>query len=378
MAGREEMLEAARALVPVLRERARETELRRRVPDETIRDFQEAGLFKALQPACYGGCEADMATYFDVVLTLSAADGAAGWVYSVLCVQTWALSLLDPLASKEVWGVDPSTLMSSASAPRSGYVDKTADGYRIEGQFGFSSGCHHGSWVFIFGVARNAPEEGLCALLVPRSEYEIVDNWNVMGLCGTGSCDVVVDANVPAYRSHNLAKRGSSISDALVYQMPFLSLFSHAAVVPLVGIAQGALDDYLTFQKDRVTLLGSKVAAEPTTQIRVAESAAALDAARLSLSRSCADLTAAAKSGMFPAKLLARVDRDRVLATRHAIDAVDRIFATAGARALSLENPIQRAFRDVHAGAAHPASLPDPALATYGAQAFGIETSPFH
>jgi len=191
MADRDELLASARALLPALRKRARETELLRRVPDETIRDLQAAGLFKVLQPACYGGYEADMATFFDVVMTLSTADASVGWVYSVLSIQGWGLPQMDPLASKEVWGSDPSTLVSSATAPRSGYIDKTEDGYRIEGQFGFSSGCHHGSWVFVFGAPRNAPEEGPTGFLVPRRDYEILDNWNVMGLCGTGSCDVV-------------------------------------------------------------------------------------------------------------------------------------------------------------------------------------------
>jgi len=92
MTGREELVDAARALGPVLRERSRETEILRRIPDETIDDLQAAGLFKVLQPACYGGEEADLATSYEVTLTLSAADGSVGWVYSVLLVQTWAVS----------------------------------------------------------------------------------------------------------------------------------------------------------------------------------------------------------------------------------------------------------------------------------------------
>jgi 3-hydroxy-9,10-secoandrosta-1,3,5(10)-triene-9,17-dione monooxygenase len=291
MVDREKLVGAARELVPVLRERARKTEQQRRVPDETIGDLQDAGLFKVLQPGCYGGYEADLATYFEVVLALSAADGSVGWVYSVLLVQTWALSLMDPQASQEVWGRDPSTLMSSASAPRSGYIDKVPDGYRIAGQFGFSSGCHHASWLFVLGLPRNAPEEGFTAFLVPGRDFEIVDNWNVMGLCGTGSCDVVVDALVPAYRAHRIAQAGSAISDAAVYRVPFMVVFPHAATLPVVGTAQGALDDYVASQKERITLFGSRVAGEPSTQIGVAESAADLDAARLSLFRNFADIS---------------------------------------------------------------------------------------
>jgi len=379
MTGREELVDAARALGPVLRERSRETEILRRIPDETIDDLQAASLFKVLQPACYGGEEADLATSYEVTLTLSAADGSVGWVYSVLLVQTWAVSLMDPAASKEVWGSDPSALISSAVAPRSGYIDKVADGYRIEAQFGFSSGCHHAAWVFVFGVPRNAPEEGFSAFLVPRRDYEIVDNWHVMGLCGTGSCDVAIDSTVPPHRVHSVVKTGSEVSDAPIYQLPFFQIFPLAAIIPLVGTAQGALDEYLIQQRDRARVTGGTVGSEPSSQIRVAESAADLDAARLTLFRNCAEMTQVAISrDPFPPELLARVTRDQVLASRFAVRAVDRVFANAGARALSLDNPIQRAWRDVHAGAAHPASLPDPGLAAYGAQAFGVDPTSAH
>jgi 3-hydroxy-9,10-secoandrosta-1,3,5(10)-triene-9,17-dione monooxygenase len=379
MADRDALLAAARGLGPVLRERARDTELLRRISDETMADLQAAGLFQVLQAKCYGGDEADLGTFWDVVLALSEADGSVGWVYSVLLVQTWVVSLMDPLAGNEVWGSDPSALISSAVAPRSGYIDKVADGYRIDGQFGFSSGCHHGSWAFILGVARNAPEDGLLGFLVPRRDYEIIDNWHVMGLCGTGSCDLVVESAVPMHRVHSVMKVGSAVSDAAIYNLPFFTVFPHAATVPLVGMAQGGLDEYLVQQKNRVRLTGGSVGSEPSSQIRVAESAADLDAARSSLFRTADDMTSAALSGGgFAPELLARVNRDQVLASRYAVSAIDRIFANAGAKALSLDNPIQRAWRDVHAGAAHPASVPDTHLAAYGALAFGVDPTVSH
>ena len=215
--------------------------------------------------------------------------------------------------------------------------------------------------------------------MVPGCDYEIIDNWNVMGLRGTGSCDVTVDATVPPHRVHRVAKTGSALSDAPVYRVPFMTVFPHAATVPVVGAAQGALDDYVRIQKDRMTIAGTKIAADPSTQIRVAESAADLDAARLSLFRNFADITdAAIAGGDYPADLLARIDRDQVLATRRAVSAVDRVFANAGAGALSLDNPIQRAWRDVHAGAAHFAAVPEGKLGAYGAMTFGLDPRAAH
>ena len=158
-----------------------------------------------------------------------------------------------------------------------------------------------------------------------------------------------------------------------------MTIFPHAATVPLVGIAHGALDDYLTLQKERITLLGGTAASQPSTQIRVAESATDLDAARLSLFRNFEEMSGAAiAGGHYTPELLARTDRDQVLATRRAVAAVDRVFANAGAGALSLDSPIQRAWRDVHAGAAHFAAVPDGKLAAYGANAFGFPPTAAH
>jgi len=369
----DDLVAAARKLGPGLRERARETENLRRIPDETIAELHAAGLFRVLQPARYGGVEANPATFADVVMALSSADASVGWVYGVLGVHIWMTALLPEPTIEEVWGDDPSTLVAAATFPREGGVDKVEGGYRVAGRFGFASGCHHAGWSAIIGGVRNEPEAGFVGFLMPRKDYEIVDNWHVMGMCGTGSCDLAADTVVPDHRVIHLTASGSSVSDAALYRLPFLTLFSHSAMFPLLGIAEGALDDYIAGQRDRVTLFGSNVAADMSTQVQVAESAAEIDAARLAVRRNLADLMSVAEAGGTPSlELLARADRDQILAARHAVAAVDRIFATSGGRALSLDNPLQRAWRDIHAGAAHAGNQPNFRLAGYGAQAFGL------
>lgn len=367
-----DLVRSACELGPTLQARGRSTEQLRRIPDETIGDLQAAGLFKLLQPACYGGYETDISTFHDVVMALAAADASVGWTFSVLSVQTWLLSLMDPRASEEVWGDDPTTLTSSAT-PLTGYIEKVGGGYRISGRFGFSSGCQHASWILVFGLPRNAPDGGAHGFLVPGSDYRIEDSWYSMGLCGTGSCDVVIDALVPSYRAHPMSKYGSPLSEAPVYKLPCMIMYSHTPTLPVIGTAQGALDHYVASQKERVNALGVKVSTDPAAQIRVAESTADLNAARLALARNFADMTRLAVArDTFPPELMARADRDQILAIRRAVTAVDRLFATIGARALNLDNPVQRAWRDVHAGAAHPVSLPDSRLAAHGALAFGL------
>ena len=267
-----------------------------------------------------------------------------------------------------MWGDDPTALIGTAAPCRDGTIERTAEGYHVTGRFGFSSGCHHASWVIVAGVVQG--KRSPVFLLVPKGDFEIDDNWHVMGLCGTGSCDLVFDTDVPPYRLVD-HRGGCPVSDAPLYRLPFWSLFAHAVTVPLIGAAQGALDDYVANQRDRVRLFGGAAAAEPATHTRVAESAAELDAASTALARNAAAITAAAAGGRdLPPELVARLDRDQVIAVRQAVAAIDRLFADAGARALDLDRPLQRAWRDVHAGAAHGSNHPDAKLAAFGARAF--------
>ena len=374
--GTEELAATAASLLPTLRERARATEQLRRVPDDTMRELKASGLLRVLQPARYGGYEADPLTYFEIASMLSAADASAGWVYGVMVIHTWALAQRSPQLMDEVWGDDPDTLMVSSPLCKQGGIDKVEGGYRVTGRYGFASGCHHASWALIAGLVRNSPEDGYISLAVPKADFEIVDNWHVMGLCGTGSCDLAVDAFVPTYRAATpiTPRVDINVAPSPVYRLPYQSMFSASVTVPLLGAAQGALDEYLSTQRERVRLFRGSVAAEPATQARVAESAADLDAARLCLYQSFADMLGIASQGApLPVDLVARANRDQVLAVQRAVAAVDRVFANAGGRAISLDNPLQRAWRDIHAGAAHAANHPDNKLAAYGARAFGLE-----
>jgi 3-hydroxy-9,10-secoandrosta-1,3,5(10)-triene-9,17-dione monooxygenase len=373
-------VERARELAPGLRERARATEEERRVPAATIAELREAGLFRLLQPSSCGGAEADPLDYIDAVLALSAADASVGWVYSVLTSHAWVASYFPEQTIEEVWGQDPDTLIATTTLARGGSIEKVGSGYRVRGRFGFSSGCHHSSWVLIFGVAANAPEEGRIWCLVPRSDWEIDDNWHVMGLCGTGSCDLVFDAEVPDHRSIAQDATGSPVSEAPLYRLPLFSIFAYAPALPIIGAAQGALECFVDSQRDRVDLLGARPAADPFVQAAVAEADHVLTTARANLRRNLDELLCLVAGGQAPPldlmKLMGRMELDRVLAVREAVAAVDHLFAHAGGRALSLESPMQRAWRDVHAGAAHAANQVSPRLLMSGASAFGLSAPP--
>ena len=367
-------LDKARSLAPVLRERAFATEEARRISDETIAELKEAGLFRILQPARFGGFELDPQVFLEVGMIISAACGSTGWVYSVIAVHNWQLGLMPEQAQEDVWGSDQDTLICSSYTPR-GNVEIVDGGYRLSGRWSFSSGCDHAQWAILGGAATD--EAGnvrrLC-FLVPRSDYVIDDVWRVVGLRGTGSNDVVVtDAFVPEHRTHDF-RSGSVTSDSPIYQLPFGPVFTFGIAAPLLGAAQGALDDHIAWTAERVRITrGVRVAEEPFSQARVAEAAGELDGARLQLKRDLDEMMALARDEKdIPVEIRARARLDQVRATQLAISAVDRVFQNSGGRVLHELNPIQRAWRDIHAGAQHNSNVPEPMLMAYGAMSFGL------
>ena len=149
-----EFIDRARALVPSVRARARQAEQLRRLPEETFREFQDAGLFRALQPARFGGFELDPASFYEAVIALGTACASSAWVLAVLGVHQWHIALFPPRAQEEVWGQDPGAVASS-SYPPTGKVERVAGGFRLSGRWSFSSGCDYTDWALLGGVVRS-------------------------------------------------------------------------------------------------------------------------------------------------------------------------------------------------------------------------------
>ena len=202
----ETYLARVRSLLPALRERADRAERLRRLPDETFADFQDAGLFRCLQPKRYGGYELDPGTLYQAVMEVGTVCGSSAWILGVIGVHNWHLALFEPGAQDDVWGKDTSIQISTSLAP-TGSVERADGGFRLRGRWPFSSGCDFCHWAVLGGVvpplAKDAPPD-VRTFLVPRSDYVIDDTWHAVGLCGTGSKDLLVDgAFVPEYRTHS-------------------------------------------------------------------------------------------------------------------------------------------------------------------------------
>jgi 3-hydroxy-9,10-secoandrosta-1,3,5(10)-triene-9,17-dione monooxygenase len=381
----DEYLGRVRDLVPAVRERASRTEQLRRMPDETFADFQEAGLFRALQPKRYGGYELDPGIFYQAVAEVAAACGSSGWVLGVLGVHNWHLAIMPPQAQQDVWGDDDSIQLSTSLAP-TGTVERVDGGFRLSGRWSFSSGCDFCQWAVLGGTA--PPAEGASArppdarvFLVPREDYRIEDNWHVIGLCGSGSKDLVVDgAFVPEYRTHSyqdafdLKHPGCAINDAPLYRLPFALIFRYGITSPAIGAAQGALDAFCEQTGRRVNVMDqSRAAEDPFTQQRLADSAAEIAAAHERMLGNFAAMMALVRAGRdIPLEQRARYRWDAGKAIAWSVAAVDRLFEASGGRALFLDSPIQRAWRDVHAMRAHAGNSPEKSAIVFARSELGL------
>lgn len=382
-----DLVARAEALQPTLRERAPRCAELRRVPDETIADFQEAGFFRMLQPKRWGGLEVDPETFFEVQMAVAAACPSSAWVLGVVAVHSWQLALFDDQAQQDVWSDDRSTLISSSYAPV-GKVTRADGGFRISGRWSFSSGSDHCGWVFLGGFA--PVDEGsrpdMRTFLIPKADYTIEDTWFVSGLAGTGSKDIVVDdAFVPEHRTHKFShgfacqSPGNEVNTAPLYNIPFGQIFVRSVSTPSIGMAMGALTAYREITAQRIASAdGAKVAADPANQEVAARASATIDDCRRGLLGSFTEMMAHARAGE-PIPLEARVKwRYASAATvSRCVEVVDELFTRCGGRAIFLANPINRFFQDVHACRAHFANNPDKPGRNLGSVLLGNRTTDF-
>lgn len=377
----EELLSRARSLVPVLQAREAAAAEARQVPAETIQDFTDAGFFRVLQPRRFGGYEFSPDIYCRIARTLAEGCMSSAWVYGVIAVHNWQLALFDPRASDDVWGENNDVRISSSYMP-GGKVVRVEGGYRLSGRWAFSSGSAHCDWA-ILGVhvphpeGKGAPDP--CNFLVPRADYAIIDTWDVMGLCATGSNDILVDdVFVPDYRviremdMFDLRCPGHDAHDASLYRIPFAQLFNRTVATTSLGSLKRALDVFRTGMRDkRATYTGQKLANDFAIQEAVASVVLTLDDLDLRLTRDLAELSARAERQDWPIERRAELGLSTTSMVSRCVAAVDQLMQFSGGKAIYRGNVIQRAFLDIHCARAHVANNPYPYARNFGAMAFG-------
>jgi 3-hydroxy-9,10-secoandrosta-1,3,5(10)-triene-9,17-dione monooxygenase len=254
------VLDGIRDLLPTIRERADEAERLRVVPEASIKEIEETGFFRMLQPRRFDGLESDPVDFYSAVRDIASACGSTGWVSSVLGVHPWQVALFAEDAQQAVWGSDTNVRLSSSYAP-TGKATLTDGGYTLSGKWSFSSGCDHATWVLLGGLVFNA--EGnvvdFKTFMVPRENYRIDDVWNVVGLRGTGSNDIIVeDVFIPEAFTLSMSETGQckgpgqEQNTSNLYKLPFHSIFTTTICTPIIGMAYGAYNEHVDMQQKRV------------------------------------------------------------------------------------------------------------------------------
>ena len=287
----DELVGRARELIPVLRARAARHTAERRIAPETITDLRDAGLFRILQPARWGGFELDPATFADVQMALAEGDFSTAWVHGVVGVHAFQLALFDDRAAQEVWGEDPATLIASTYMP-TGRAQPVDGGFRFSGRWKFSSGCEHCAWIFLGGLVGDPALGDYRTFLLPRADFRIEDTWHVVGLKGTGSQDILVeDVFVPAHRVHDLADAyagrspGQTVNTGWLYQLSFPLVFGRTVTNGCIGALQAFLDAFRDYGAKRIGTTGASTARDPDAQLACAETLAAIDEMKATMHR---------------------------------------------------------------------------------------------
>jgi 3-hydroxy-9,10-secoandrosta-1,3,5(10)-triene-9,17-dione monooxygenase len=369
-----DLVARARELVPRLRERFERCERERRVPDESIREIREAGLFRILQPRAFGGYELDFATYVRVSIELGRGCASTAWVYENNAMHQLILALFPLETQKELWGsgdpVRDARIASTGWSPRRTSARPVAGGYLLDGQWEFASG----SWncdldLLLAPVERGgggAPEMRLFLLDRAAGEYEIVDTWHAMGLKGTASNDILVreqfvpehhtlawaEANRPPVRGVKLL--GAGVLDSVWHRVPVWDWMGWTVAPALIGAARSAIEATVARLETRTNLFREKLADTQAVQLRLADVAARVDAAEALILR---DVEATERCyGRWEApSILQRATwrRNQAFTARLLLEAIESLLYRGGAHGIRAGDAVERAYRDIGAGVTH-------------------------
>ncbi|VCU67976.1 Flavin-dependent monooxygenase, oxygenase subunit HsaA [Pigmentiphaga humi] len=367
--GHHSLHDALEALAPMLKASARAVETARRVPASHVDAIRATGFFDLVKPAAYGGAERDFATLVEANLILARNCASTAWVCGLLAAHQWLVASFPAQAQQDVWGSNADALLCGSYAPAA-RAQAVPGGYRLSGKWSFASGCDNAHWAVCAAMIPALADPGRLEpafLLVPAADYRVDDTWDVVGLAGTGSKTLVLDeVFVPGHRILTFAQTTSGATPGAEhhrhepgYRIPMLAVIPSCLASVAVGAAQGALADYIAATSVRVTrgaVAGGqqKMAEFPTVQLRVAEAAAAVDAAQEILLRDLRRVAAAVARGQVlteEARILSR--RGQAYAVALALRAVEALNAATGGMGLDLNHPVQRAWRDVNAIARH-------------------------
>jgi 3-hydroxy-9,10-secoandrosta-1,3,5(10)-triene-9,17-dione monooxygenase len=369
------LLDQARALVPALKQRAAETHAARDVVSETIDDFHRIGILRINQPRRFGGLQLRFSLFSRIVEILTEGCASSAWVYAVLGEHQWLLASYPLQAQIDVWGDEPRAVASSSLAPRA-TAERTAGGWRLSGLFPFSSGSTHARWAIV-GAFLGKPGDpaSVAYLLVPFTDIEIIDDWHVLGLNGTGSrslklrdvfvpehrCVMTVDlfaGNVPGAAAH---------PDYPLLRSPRGLMVNYSLPPVAIALGRRALAVALESLRSRLSRGITAMAGSEFVQMTVAEAAAAIGAATLTMHAGRDAAEALIENGEpIPLEFVMRTRRDMTHAQHQVQHAVEKLIEVCGARSVYDAEPLASIRRDLLTVLTHNVASRQAAMGAWG------------
>jgi indole-3-acetate monooxygenase len=349
-------LEAARALAPLIRASADETDAARELPRPLFNALADAGLFHLAVPRAVGGSEIDFPAYVQVIEEIGKADASTGWaVNQGATFGTFAARMQRDVA-RAIWIDTPRSVVANTPGPTAQAI-VAPGGYRVTGRQPFSTGCRHASWIAAHAQVIENDELRLKDgkpearyLLVPVAQVELLDTWRTRGMRGTGTHHFAVnDVFVPTERTV-LTTGAPLVSDGARYKIPLTLAFGAGDAAVALGLSRSCLNAFFDLAGSKTPryvqgLLGN----QPITQFTVGQAEAALRSGRAFLMEAVYDLwNEATTTGAVSLERRAVLRLAATHAIRLAAQLIESIYSACGATAAFDGNLIQRHFQDIH------------------------------
>lgn len=356
-----------------------------KLPDSTVSLMKKSGSIRMLQPREFNGLEMGPREFAETVIGTARINPAAGWVTGIVGVHPWQLAMAEKSVQQEVWS-DPDTWMASPYMPN-GKAVRVEGGYRMSGRWSFSSGTDHCTWAFLGAMpyvdddTMDMPPRML-HVIIPRTDYEIIDDsWDVVGLKGTGSKDLVVEnAFIPDERvmEYDHLIDGTQVQTSgvqqTIYRMPWSCMFPLGITAATIGIAEGFMDTAEEYLESRVNAQGTAIKDDPYVLYQLGHAQAKLYQAKESLITNAEEIFEIVDRGdevSFARRAAGR--RTQVEAAWTAVEAANNIFSRCGGTALRMDKPMQRFWRDANAGLHHAIHVPSTVYHASGLSSLGVE-----
>lgn len=372
-------------ILPILKGHAAESEKLRRLSDASIKALNDAGVFRACMPTRWGGTEIDPVTWYEAVIRIGTACPSSAWIAGVVGGHSWHAAMFPEEAQQDLWGGGGDVRIATSFAP-TGRVERVKEGFHLSGRWKFLSGVDHSEWIIVGGLV---PDDGNGAeyrsFLLPASGFQIdQDSWHVEGLQGTGSKEVDVDCVVPEYRTQTIEEvykgeePGKKSNTGPIFQLPWLSRFSYAVAAPAIGALQGAIDAFVEDNRERVSALTHKVAAQNTTlHVRLAEASIIARDLRARSAATWSAMYEKAKTGQtITTEDKVRCRFEAAYAVAQCTDAAMKIFEISGGGVMDKKKPFQRYVRDIMGMRNHPFNVYETWAPLYASALLGTPPAP--